>query len=124
MSSDSGTPRLDVTRGGGFTVARVVGCDRLDEMNADQLRSAAAGLVEGRDQHLILDLAGISFLGSVALAKFVALNKVVRAAGGKLTLVNLNPAVREVFAVTRLDAILDVRGVPSGRSGTHARLAV
>ena len=108
MPSDV-APRLEVTRGGGFTVARVVGCESLSETHAEEFRRQAVALVGGTHQYLILDLAGVTFLGSTALTKLLALDKKVRAAGGRMTLVNLRPTVREVFAVTRLDKVIDVR---------------
>ena len=38
----------------------------------------------------------------------MALNRKVKAAGGRLSVVNVRPLVFEVFAVTRLTALLDV----------------
>ena len=49
-----------------------------------------------------------------ALGKFVALHKRVRAGGGRLALVNVVDTVYEVFAVTRLNQVLDVRPAASG----------
>ena len=66
-------------------------------------------LVEGRDRpHLTLDLSGVTMLTSIALAKLVALNGKTRAAGGRLTLSDPTPPVRQVFRVTRLDTVLEV----------------
>ena len=48
------------------------------------------------------------FLTSVVLAKLIGVNGRFRTAGGKLTLLNVNPDVREVFAVTKLDHIFHV----------------
>ena len=61
---------------------------------------------------LILDLAGVDFLTSTALGKLVALNKRVRAGGGRLVLANVTEMVNEVFTVTCLDRVLDVRRGP------------
>ena len=68
----------------------------------DEIRTAA-------DPWLALDLSAVEFLSSTALARFVGLDRELRAAGGRLSLVNLRPTVRQVFAVTRLDRLLDVR---------------
>ncbi len=48
-------------------------------------------------------------LSSAALGKLLALDRAVRAAGGRLTLANPTAVVRRVFKLTRMDAILDVR---------------
>ncbi len=61
---------------------------------------------------LILDFAGVDFLTSTALGKLVALNKRVRAGGGRFVLANVKALVCEVFAVTCLDRVLDVRKGP------------
>jgi hypothetical protein len=37
----------------------------------------------------------------------------VRAAGGRLTLLNPTPVVREVFQITRLDTVLEVAKLPA-----------
>jgi anti-anti-sigma factor len=60
-------------------------------------------------QGLHLDLAAVQFLTSTGLGKLVALHKRVAAAGGRLTLTRVCPQVYEVFEVTRLTQLLDVR---------------
>lgn len=71
-------------------------------------------LAGGRDQvALTLDLGAVSALSSGALGKLLALNRAVRAAGGRLALVNPTPTVRRVFKLTRLDTVLDVRDAPA-----------
>jgi anti-anti-sigma factor len=58
---------------------------------------------------IVLDLAGVHFVGSEELDALVVLNQKVRAAGGRVRLVNVGPPVGGVLAVTRLDTLLDVR---------------
>lgn len=62
---------------------------------------------------VVLDFAGVQFVGSEELGALVALNRKVRGAGGKLRLVNVGPPIAGVFAITRLDTILDVHRVGS-----------
>lgn len=57
---------------------------------------------------IVLDFAGVQFVGSEELGALVALNRKVRGAGGKLRLVNVGPPISGVFSITRLDTILDV----------------
>jgi anti-anti-sigma factor len=82
----------------------------LSEANAEELARELAVLA-ARQAHLMVDLATVTMLTSIILAKFIALNGRVRAAGGRLTLFNPNPTVRQVFKVTRLDTILDVKAL-------------
>lgn len=88
----------------------------LTEANADLLQRELLALAAGRDHpHLTVDLSGITILTSVVLGKFLAVNKQVRAASGRLTLLNPTATVRTVFTVTRLDTVLDIQqtGMPA-----------
>jgi anti-anti-sigma factor len=76
---------------------------------------------------LWLDLARVRFLTSTVLGQLVGLHRRVRAAGGELTLLNVAGDVYEVFVVTRLHQLLDVRRLtrarprsPEGGSGRPA----
>ena len=81
----------------------------LTEADAEAFDRELAELRASADPGLALDLSAVEFLSSTALARFVGLDRELRAAGGRLSLVNLRPTVRQVFAVTRLDRLLDVR---------------
>jgi anti-anti-sigma factor len=103
-------PLLHVVREGGRTTARFARPTSLTEEAAEAAgRELAALLEHPSPPHLTLDLGAVEFLASLALAKFLALNVRVRARGGRLALTNLRPDVRRVFAVTRLDTVLDIR---------------
>ena len=62
---------------------------------------------------VVLDFAGVQFVGSEELGALVALNRKVRGTGGRLRLVNVEPPISGVFAITRLDTIIDVHRVGS-----------
>jgi anti-sigma B factor antagonist len=66
-----------------------------------------AGAGAGRELHL--DLSGLEYVGSTGLGVFVTLNRAVKAGGGRLSLLNVRAPVYEVFALTRLTSVLDVR---------------
>jgi anti-anti-sigma factor len=109
----SDRPRLDISRADGGTVARLDGCPRLTEEDAGWLAGQLAGLVGSRPgEHLLLDLAGVEYLTSMALGEFVGLHNRLRAGGGRLSLLNVRPMVYEVLAAMRLDRLLDAR--PAG----------
>ena len=101
---------ISVTEAGDRTAVRFTAGTALTEANVEAVGQRLAALVAGRTRpHLTLDLGGVTMLTSVALGKFVSLNGKVRGAGGRLTLTNPTPTVRQVFRVTRLDTVLDVR---------------
>src|SRR5439155_22233025 len=93
------------------TFVRFVDLDRLDEYNSEAAGQELCHLADGLPCcRLVLDLANINFATSSGLGRLVALNRRVHSAGGRLMLANLNPAVAEVIAVTRLDKVLKVCG--------------
>jgi anti-sigma B factor antagonist len=67
------------------------------------------GLTEDCRRGLVLDFRNVSFIQSDELGTLVTLHKKMTAASGRLTLTNLTPLVREVFAVTKLDRVLEIR---------------
>jgi anti-sigma B factor antagonist len=56
---------------------------------------------------LRIDFKGVNYIASAGLRVLVSTQKKITAAKGKLTLVNVNEDVMEVFEVTGLDDILN-----------------
>jgi anti-anti-sigma factor len=82
----------------------------LDDTNAEKVGAELLRVAEERSSaHLLLDLGKVGYLNSTALAKLVGLYTRLRAAGRRLALENVAPHVYEVFHVTRLTTLLDVR---------------
>jgi anti-sigma B factor antagonist len=102
-------PLLRVTAVKGTIIVRVA----VDDLGEDSIYTVAdqlGRLVDGLDQpDLVVDLEDVRYLTSTALGKLLALHKRVKAAGGRLTLMGVGDHVYEVFRVTRLHEILDVR---------------
>jgi anti-anti-sigma factor len=83
---------------------------RVDETNVHDIRRQLLDLLARPGRHkLLLDLGELEFLSSVALYQFVDLHRKTKAAGGEFRLRNVRPMVYEVFEVTRLTSVLDVR---------------
>lgn len=102
-------PHFDVSCDGDGVVARVTGCTGLTEQNVSAFGEwLQCATEEHSGKHLALDMSEIAYLTSVVLAKLITANARVRRTGGRLSLLNLQPDVREVFAVTRLDRIIDI----------------
>jgi anti-anti-sigma factor len=78
------------------------------------LRSALRVLEEPGAHALHLDLRAVRLPTAEGLGLLVTLHKELRARGGRLALVNLNSEAYEVFEVTGLVELLDVR--PAGAS--------
>ncbi len=114
MPLHRGRPPFHVTDAADTTTVCFDPSTVLTEAHAEALArrlSASAG-GPGRPP-VTLDLAGVTGLDSAALGKLVALHRAVGAAGGRLALANLTPAVGRVFRTTRLDALFAIRAADS-----------
>ena len=84
--------------------------DRLDETNIDAVRKSVEDAANEAPQlTVILDMAKIGFLASLSLGEFVGLLQQFKDRGQRLGLANLQPSIRQVFAVTRLDKMFEIR---------------
>ena len=92
-------------------VARVILTQKyLDDSNVHLIGEQLYHLI---DQHsrrkLCLDFSRVEVVTSAGLGKLVALHKKMQTVGGHLTLNNVRERTYEVFEITRLDTLLDVR---------------
>jgi anti-anti-sigma factor len=70
-------------------------------------------LTEKCRRDLVLDLGEERMLTAGGLGQLVALNRRLRASGGRLVLCNVGGKAYEVLQVTRLTELLDVRRRPA-----------
>jgi anti-sigma B factor antagonist len=102
--------RLEVSEVGGVTVVRFVDRKILDEANIQELGKEMFALVEEDNRKsLLLNFQNVEFLSSAALGKLITLDKKVKSHGGKLKLCNIRPEIYEVFAITKLNKLFDIR---------------
>ena len=76
---------------------------RLDAQNSAELRAALARHAADTPGDLSLDLSGVSFMDSSALAALVGALKDRRREGRALHLNAASPSVRELLSLTMLD---------------------
>ena len=102
--------RLQVSEVGEVTVVRFVDRKILDEANIQELGQELFQLVEEDNRKsLLLNFSSVEFLSSAALGKLITLDKKVKAHAGKLKLSNIRPEIYEVFAITKLNKLFDIR---------------
>jgi len=116
-SQPCGVQALDL---GDRTVVRFAGPQvALDETNTgvvgEPLLALVGGLKAGR---LELDFGNVTYLNSTALGLLLRLRKALHARGGRLTLCHLAPQVYEVFEVTKLHTLFDIRRGEGAADGT------
>jgi anti-sigma B factor antagonist len=82
----------------------------LNECTLQRVRDDLLALAdEPGEWELLLDFGNVGFVTSAALDTLVNLHKKLLAGGRRLAICNLAPQVHEVFAVTRVDELLDLR---------------
>src|SRR5579871_1753688 len=79
--------------------------------------------LEGRTErleacHLLLDFTNVEYLNSLELGTLITLDNRLKAAGGRLTLFNLNTQIYELFTITHLQTVMGIcreeRTIPGG----------
>ena len=110
MSSQPRRRRLEAEEIGDVTVVSFMDRKILDEQNIQVIGEQLFSLVDdsGRKK-LLLNFGNVEYMSSAALGKLITLNKKVQAAGGKLVLCNIDPQIREVFEITRLDKLFVIK---------------
>ena len=85
----------DIKELDGKTVVTVTG--ELDSFTSEEFQKALAPLKDKEGLQVEMDLAGVDYIASKGLRVILGLAQSLMPTGGKLTVVNLTPAVRMVF---------------------------
>jgi anti-sigma B factor antagonist len=102
--------RIRASQTGGVTVVEFLDHKILDAGIIQELAEELYALVE-RDgvRELLLDFKNVEFLSSAALNKLIILDKKVKKSSGRLKLCNLEPGIREVFNITQLNQLFEIK---------------
>jgi anti-sigma B factor antagonist len=102
-------PRLRFAAAGNATVVELTDRRILDEVTIGEICEQIAGMIaRSRDPRFVLDFSSVNHMSSSALGMLITLNKRVREKGGQLRLCGIQPAIMEVFVITRLNEILQI----------------
>lgn len=102
--------RLEVTEVGDVTVVRFHDRKIVEDINIQELGSEMFHLIDVEKRgKLLLNFSTVDFLSSAALGKLITLDKKVKAHGGILKLSNIRPEIYEVFTITRLNRLFDIK---------------
>jgi len=106
----AGHRRLEVSDVGDVTVVRFVDRKILDVTNIHELGKELFALVEEQNKKkLLLNFTTVEFLSSETLGELIKLEKKVKQHSGRLMFSNIKPEIYEVFAITRLNKLFDIR---------------
>ena len=109
MSSDPFDDLLEVTAFDEKIVVEVLS-KSLDDSTTHAISGRLLRLAEQPDEReMHLDIAEVEFISSTGLGLLIALHKKLRGAGRRLTVLGVSANLYEVFEVTHLHKLLDVR---------------
>jgi anti-sigma B factor antagonist len=92
-------------------VVRFIDKKILDEASIQELGAELFGLVEQLNRKsILLNFSDVEFLSSAALGKLITLDRKVKSAKGRLKMSNIRPEILEVFQITKLNKVFDIRG--------------
>jgi anti-sigma B factor antagonist len=101
---------VEINDEGDVTVVRFLDSKILDETNIAQIGERLFRLVDNDGKKkLVLDFENVEYLSSAALGKLITLDKKAKAQAGRMRLCNIKPGIYEVFAITRLNKVFDIR---------------
>jgi anti-sigma B factor antagonist len=89
-------------------IIRVQITGRLDVASAEELELEFTASLVPITAHAVVDLAGVDFIGSMALRTFITCAKALARKHGKLVLFGAQPAVQQVLEIAALNAIMPI----------------
>jgi anti-sigma B factor antagonist len=102
--------RMSVATIGELATVRFTDKKIVDSGNIEEMGEEMFSLVEKDHlKHVLLNFDGVEFLSSAALNKLILMDKKVKQVGGVLRLCNLRAEIMEVFTITRLNRVFDIR---------------
>jgi anti-sigma B factor antagonist len=103
--------RIDVTKVGDVSVVKFQDRKILDESAIQELGAELFALVEHDNRKsILLNFTGVEFLSSAALGKLITFDRKVKSHKGRLKLCEIRPEILEVFQITKLNKVFDIRG--------------
>lgn len=81
---------------------------RLDTLASPAFERDIAPLKENADKAIVLDCKELEYISSSGLRVFLSLLKTVKAAGGSLTIRNINNEIRNIFTITGFQKIFNI----------------
>ncbi|MDP2600363.1 MAG: STAS domain-containing protein [Deltaproteobacteria bacterium] len=98
--------KIDTDKKNGVTVLSVSG--NLDAESVACFKKEANKIVEEGCYDLLVDCKSLDFIDSMGLGAMISLLRKVRAHQGDLKVAHLNPDVRQVFEITRLNRLFEI----------------
>jgi anti-sigma B factor antagonist len=105
-----GYRHLDVSEVGDVAVVRFRDRKIVEDINIEELGREMFHLIDAPNRgRLLLNFSSVEFLSSAALGKLLLLEKKVKARSGTLKLCNIRPEIYEVFKITKLNRLFEIK---------------
>lgn len=102
--------RLRISRTDGVTQVEFIDRNILDEANIQTIGDEIGTIIDGEPKpKLLLNFANVDHLSSAALGTLITVNTKIRNKGGQLRLANIDPQIYEVFVITRLNQLFEIK---------------
>jgi anti-anti-sigma factor len=113
MTEPSSFPHLEILSTDKGTVVTLIDCPLLDEKHTFVVREEMSRFLKDVGPcRLFLNLGNVEHLISTTLSMLLTIHMDLRDAGGQLIVCNVRPTIDEVFQVTRLNQVLEIRAEP------------
>ena len=106
---DHGNPNISIDFRGQVIIATLEDEKILDDTQLQSLEGSFMPLIEQNNGiQLIIDFTKVKFLTSSVLGLLIRISKKIYESDGTLRLCSINPKIKEVFKITRLDKIFEI----------------
>ena len=106
MSDENQKLKFDVRKSAGEVVLELAG--EIDLRTSPGLRSSFLNVLEHKSARVVVDLGGVNYVDSSGVGTIVEFKRKAMRDKTKVILVGLQPRVRSLFEITRLDKFFDI----------------
>ena len=111
---------IEISSKDDVSVVRLVDDKVIDAERIATLGEELMSLAGGDGGRLLINMDNVRFLSSSAINKLIVLERRISSNGGNLKLSNLSPEVEEVFNITQLHSVFDIRSDEEEALGAFA----
>lgn len=95
-----------VSEAGGLKILNADG--EIDVYTAPQFKEAVNSIIAAGQKHLIINMAGVSYMDSSGFATLLSATRRLRPQGGTVNLVKCAGAIDRILKITRLNTIFGI----------------
>ncbi|MFG0306067.1 MAG: STAS domain-containing protein [Phycisphaerales bacterium JB040] len=106
------TTHCRVIDAGGVAVATLL-TPKVSEHESTPLTNELNQAAGKTGSNLIVDLSQVTMLASAGIGMLVQIHNGCKAAGGRLAVAGLDPDIRQMLEMTRMDKLLDLQDTPA-----------